>query len=71
MAISSANRGLERQPTRADGALKQKEQKNLQPCAKARMRMPSGSQLSFRLGGLLLSGDNMYRDGAVNAIDGR
>ncbi len=35
------------------------------------MRMPSGSQLSFRLGGLLLSGDNMYRDGAVNAIDGR
>ena len=27
------------------------------------------SQLSFRLGELLLSGDNIYRDGAVGAID--
>ncbi len=27
------------------------------------------SQLSFRLGNLLLSGDNIYRDGCVGAID--
>jgi hydroxyacylglutathione hydrolase len=27
------------------------------------------SQLSFRLGNLLLSGDNIYRDGSVGAID--
>jgi hydroxyacylglutathione hydrolase len=27
------------------------------------------SQLSFRLGSLLLSGDNIYRDGSVGAID--
>ena len=27
------------------------------------------SQLAFRLGNLLLSGDNIYRDGAVGAID--
>jgi glyoxylase-like metal-dependent hydrolase (beta-lactamase superfamily II) len=27
------------------------------------------SQLAFQLGGLLLSGDNIYRDGGVGAID--
>jgi len=27
------------------------------------------SQLAFRLGDLLLSGDNVYRDGSVGAID--
>ena len=27
------------------------------------------SQLAFRMGGLLLSGDNIYRDGSVGAID--
>jgi glyoxylase-like metal-dependent hydrolase (beta-lactamase superfamily II) len=29
----------------------------------------SDSQLSFRLGNLLLSGDNIYRDGCVGVID--
>ncbi|MCA9101160.1 MAG: MBL fold metallo-hydrolase, partial [Planctomycetales bacterium] len=29
----------------------------------------TGSQLAFRLGNLLLSGDNIYRDGSVGAID--
>lgn len=29
----------------------------------------TNSQLSFRLGNLLLSGDNIYRDGCVGAID--
>jgi hydroxyacylglutathione hydrolase len=69
--VESQNIHLEMPPVKLDALIDDGDIVNVGDLALEVWHTPghTDSQLSFRLGELLLSGDNIYRDGCVGAID--